>query len=74
MRAGLFLFLMLGGFNFLNLVGFKPRMINTGKKEVNTLRKMFVNVTFFDHVHFKVCVKVLIMNKQKYFLKILILV
>jgi hypothetical protein len=44
----------LGGFNVSNLMGITRRMIDIGKKITFTFCKMFENVQFFSHLHFKI--------------------
>ncbi len=60
----------LGGFNVSNLMGIKRRMIDTvlAKKKLFSFWKLFENVQFFSHLHFKIA-KSAIMTKKEIFLK-----
>jgi len=49
-------------------MGIKQSMIDIGKKQLFTLCKMFENVQFYTHLHFKIA-KCAIMNQKIFFLK-----
>ncbi len=51
---------ILGGFNVSNLMGITRRMIDIGK--------VFENVQFFSHLHFKIA-KSAIMTQKNFFFK-----